>query len=67
MICSSSLSDTSLLHHNTKSIFDLIYVVPEEHIMTKSEDDLKMLLLFRMGRSNMNAANILAMVTKDVI
>ena len=63
MICSSSLSDTSLLHH-MKSIFDLLTVTPQE-IIKKTANELET-LLHKMGRSNMNASNILAM-TKDVI
>ena len=62
MICSSSLSDTSLLHH-MKSIFDLLTVTPQE-IIKKTANELET-LLHKMGRSNMNASNILAM-TKDV-
>ena len=63
MICSSSLSDTSLLHY-MKSIFDLLTVTPQE-IIKKTANELET-LLHKMGRSNMNASNILAM-TKDVI
>jgi endonuclease-3 len=47
-----------------KSIFDLINVVPEE-VIKMSEDKLER-ILHEMGRSNINAANILSM-TKVVL
>jgi endonuclease III len=63
MICSSALTDATLTQH-MKSIFDLIDVVPEK-VIKMTETELER-ILHRMGRSNMNAANILAM-TKDVL
>eukprot|EP00978_Attheya_sp_CCMP212_P017682 scaffold47365_cov68-Attheya_sp.AAC.6 len=63
MIYSSALSDASLTQH-MKSIFDLVSVVPEE-VIKMSEKKLQM-ILHKMGRSYMNAANILAM-TKNVL
>eukprot|EP00978_Attheya_sp_CCMP212_P012738 scaffold31872_cov76-Attheya_sp.AAC.3 len=63
MICSSALSDASLIHY-MKSIFDLITVVPEE-VIKMSEKELER-ILHKMGRSSMNAGNILAM-TKNVL
>jgi endonuclease III len=47
-----------------RHIFDLLTVVPQE-IVKKTQNELE-ILLHKMGRSNMNAANILAM-TRDVI
>jgi endonuclease-3 len=47
-----------------RSIFDLLTVTPQE-IIKKTQNELET-LLHKMGRSNMNASNILAM-TKDVI
>jgi endonuclease III len=63
MICSSALSDVTLMHYMS-SIFDLIPVEPEE-VIKMSETELER-ILHKMGRSNMNAGNILAM-TQDVL
>ncbi len=63
MICSSALSDATLTKHMS-SIFDLINVVPEE-VIKMSETELER-ILHKMGRSNMNTANILSM-TKAVL
>jgi endonuclease-3 len=63
MICSSALSDASLTHY-MKSIFDVITVVPEE-VIKMSEKELER-ILHKLGRSTMNAGNILAM-TKNVL
>eukprot|EP00978_Attheya_sp_CCMP212_P033777 scaffold138117_cov65-Attheya_sp.AAC.2 len=57
MICSSSLSDASLIHY-MKSIFDLITVVPEE-VIKMSEKELER-ILHKMGQSSMNAASVVA-------
>ena len=58
MMCSSALSDVTLTKHMT-SIFDLIDVVPEE-VIKMSEKELER-MLHKMGKSNMNAVNILSM------
>jgi endonuclease III len=48
-----------------RSIFDLINVTPQE-IIKKTQNELET-LLHNMGRSNMNASNILVAMTRDVI
>eukprot|EP00978_Attheya_sp_CCMP212_P019198 scaffold53541_cov47-Attheya_sp.AAC.1 len=47
-----------------KSIFDVITVVPEE-VVKMSEKELER-ILHKLGRSSMNAGNILAMI-KNVL
>eukprot|EP00978_Attheya_sp_CCMP212_P032947 scaffold130700_cov68-Attheya_sp.AAC.2 len=63
VLVGSALSDASLTHY-MKSIFDVITVEPEK-VIKMSEKELER-ILHKLGRSSMNAGNILAM-TKNVL